>query len=232
MDIWNVYGATNEVVATGSANVTANVTGGFQLGALAGQSTSLTLAYFAAGDPATASDFTATIAWGDGSTTSATVTSAGPGLFAVTGSHSYAAMDIQTATITVTDAVVIRNRPPAPWRSATSTPGPWRVDLATFTGVSGTSYSVSIDWGDSIPHPGHYLGHGHECKRRGDDHREPHLRRGQHRQDKQPISGAGHGNRWRSTLDTTVPVEVTRPPAFLIVANVPAKSGTILTARY
>jgi hypothetical protein len=40
------------------------------------------------------------------------------------------------------------------------------------------------------------------------------------------VTVTGGGN----TLNTTVPVEVTRPPAFMVVANVAASSGTTLTS--
>ena len=231
VDIWNVYGATNEVVTSGSANVSPNVTGGFQLGALAGQSASLTLAYFAAGGLATAGDFTATIAWGDGATTSATVTSAGPGLFAVTGSHSYATVGQQTATITVTDDVGVSQSTTSTIEVGDLYAGvPGELTLATFTGVSGTSYSVSIDWGDS--HTGTPdITSGTATNASGvvtitGNHTFPvdsiGLTNSQYQVQVTVTGGA-------TTLVTTVPVEVTRPPALFVLSNLPVDAGTVLT---
>ena len=49
-------------------------------------------------------DFTATINWGDGTTSSGNITASGSG-FSVTGSHVYATVKTYNATITVTDIV-------------------------------------------------------------------------------------------------------------------------------
>jgi uncharacterized protein (TIGR03118 family) len=62
-----------------------------------------TVATFSDADPAgTASDYTATINWGDGSPTSAGVIS-GTGPFAVTGSHTYLSAGTFTVTVTIND---------------------------------------------------------------------------------------------------------------------------------
>ncbi len=50
-----------------------------------------------------ASDFSATIDWGDGATTAGTVSSAGDGNFTVSGSHAYADEGSFTATVVLTD---------------------------------------------------------------------------------------------------------------------------------
>ena len=50
-----------------------------------------------------ASDFSATIDWGDGATTAGTVSSAGAGNFTVSGSHAYADEGSFTATVVLTD---------------------------------------------------------------------------------------------------------------------------------
>jgi hypothetical protein len=81
--------------ATGTANVgdpTRSVTGGFQLGALAGQSTNLTLAYFTDGNVnAAATDYQATINWGDGTDSTVSVGPAVDGLYQITAPHTYSA---------------------------------------------------------------------------------------------------------------------------------------------
>src|SRR5262249_55618429 len=56
------------------------------------------------GNPvATAADFTATINWGDGATSTGTVQSDGHGGFVVLGSHTYAAAGHDTITVSITD---------------------------------------------------------------------------------------------------------------------------------
>ena len=63
-----------------------------------------TVATFTDADPGgVASDYTASIAWGDGTTTSGTVAAGSTG-FVVNGSHSFTVLGPETATITITDA--------------------------------------------------------------------------------------------------------------------------------
>lgn len=73
----------------------------------AGQDTgpvSGTVATFSDASPGTtAADFTATIAWGDGTTSPGTVTGPNGGPFAVTGAHSYEEDGTYGITVTVTD---------------------------------------------------------------------------------------------------------------------------------
>jgi PKD repeat protein len=112
------------------------------------------------------SDFTATIAWGDGSTTAGTVTQADRGL-TVSGSHTYARAGSYTPHVTVTDegdtssAVDI----PLQVRDASLLPAARTVsfvagqllsrtvgsfadaDPAGFAGL----YTATIDWGDGTP---------------------------------------------------------------------------------
>lgn len=57
----------------------------------------------AAGAQAAAADFTATIKWGDSTTSSGTVTKTSAGAFNVSGTHAYATAGTKTLTITVTD---------------------------------------------------------------------------------------------------------------------------------
>jgi hypothetical protein len=64
--------------------------------------TDVALASFVDGDPrATASQFTATVDWGDGSPPSAAVVRKGKSGFTVTGSHTYAAHRSWTAAIQI-----------------------------------------------------------------------------------------------------------------------------------
>jgi cyclophilin family peptidyl-prolyl cis-trans isomerase len=75
------------------------------------------IATFTDADPtAKAADFTASIDWGDGTTTTGTVTAANGGGFLVSGTHTYNATGSFTATITVTD-----NNNPAGVTPATTT---------------------------------------------------------------------------------------------------------------
>jgi PKD repeat protein len=100
--------------ATATANSVVNVEEGFfelsagnSISATEGQSFSGTLATFSdPGSPDPASDFTATIDWGDGTTESGTV-SGSAGSFTVTGTHTYAdeiASGIYLVTVTEIDA--------------------------------------------------------------------------------------------------------------------------------
>ena len=72
--------------------------------ATAGQSLTANLATFSDADPGgVASDYTATVAWGDGSHTAATITAVAGG-YQVTASHSYAITGSSRPTVTVVDA--------------------------------------------------------------------------------------------------------------------------------
>lgn len=78
---------------------------GVAVSAAAGASFSGATATFTDGNSlATASDFTATINWGDGApASSGTVTSTGPASFQVTGTHTYAIPGTYTVTTTIND---------------------------------------------------------------------------------------------------------------------------------
>lgn len=71
----------------------------------AGQSATAVVASFtdAAGGQAKAADFTATINWGDNSSSSGTVTQTAAGAFDVSGTHTYASAGNRTLTISVKD---------------------------------------------------------------------------------------------------------------------------------
>jgi hypothetical protein len=123
----------------------------------------------------TASDFTATIDWGDGTTdTGAAVTvTGGTGLFTVSGTHTYAdegnftvkvtladdAPGIATATATATASVAEADALSGSTVSITTTEGQtFTGALATFTdtNLSNTTsdFTATIDWGDGTTDTG------------------------------------------------------------------------------
>ena len=57
----------------------------------------------AAGSLGTAANFTATVDWGDGTTSTGTVSSSGPGSYAVAGTHNYGSLGLFTIKTTVAD---------------------------------------------------------------------------------------------------------------------------------
>src|SRR5439155_11702070 len=82
----------------------ANVPGTGTINATEGQSFNGEVAGFVDSNTSnTAADFTATIDWGDGSTTSGTVTGSGSGGFTVNGTHTYAEEGSFTASVTLRD---------------------------------------------------------------------------------------------------------------------------------
>jgi hypothetical protein len=126
------------------------------------------VATFTSGDPsATASDFTATIAWGDGHTSAGTVTPDGRGGFNVSGSNTYAAPGTYTLTVAVTDAFggtgmdqstvqVVATSPlflvnsfPSP--ILTGTPGDFTVTALDAQGNVLTNYSGTVHFTSSDP---------------------------------------------------------------------------------
>ena len=129
-------------------------------------------ASFVDGNPAApASDFTASIDWGDGTTTAGTVVAAGGGAFNVIGSHAFGEdgssstihVSIQdvggSSAIAQTTAVVID----APLSLSAVAVNSFEastenVTVATFTDPGGQepagNYSASIDWGDGVTSAG------------------------------------------------------------------------------
>ena len=73
------------------------------------------VATFTDGNPlAGADDFTATIDWGDGTSSAGTVTPLGGGVFAVSGTHTFGTPGNDTVTVTIVDrAATRRSRRPA-----------------------------------------------------------------------------------------------------------------------
>jgi hypothetical protein len=118
-------------------------------------------------DPGTASDFTATINWGDGSTSTGTVAAAATG-FQVTGSHTYVdegthpiSVSIKdvggstataTGTATIGDAALTAGLVKAPCATSPCT--------ATFgftdanPGATVADFAATINWGDGSTSPG------------------------------------------------------------------------------
>ena len=124
----------------------------------------------------TAASFTATIAWGDGTTTAGTITGSS-GSFTVTGQHTYAdegsftdtvtvtelagggATASGSGTATVTEADVLSGTP----RVFTALANvPFTGAVATFTDVDTTNvasdFIATIDWGDGTTTPGTVAG--------------------------------------------------------------------------
>lgn len=121
------------------------------------------VATFTDGNPeATASQFSATINWGDGTTSTGTIAAAGNG-FGVSGSHTYTVPGTYTVTVAVTDVggakasgtltATVADAPLTP-QSATVAP----TEGTSFTGAIGSftdpgagaspSYTAVITWGD------------------------------------------------------------------------------------
>jgi hypothetical protein len=114
----------------------------------------------------TAGDFTATVAWGDGSSSAGTVTPSGSG-FNVSGSHTYAVAGSYVATVAVLDAggasagaTTTFAVADAPLTAVGKTAGfaegaPGSAVVAFFTDpdphVGAGLYAATIDWGDGTP---------------------------------------------------------------------------------
>jgi len=152
--------------------------GGFTFAAAEGSSVSGKVATFTdPGGPEATSDYSATISWGDGGTSSGTI-SVSSGTFTVTGSHTYgeegtftitatinhenAAAQTVTSTATVSDPAVVGttiavnatagapffNKPIANFTD----PGGAEPNPSDSAGTINTHYAiVSINWGDGSP---------------------------------------------------------------------------------
>jgi hypothetical protein len=102
----SVTGGSTTVSTTATVtDAPLTLTGGLDVGAVQQQASAMTLASFTDGNPnASATDYTATINWGDGSgTMPATIIDSGNGMFGVSGSRPYMQNGAYTATITLTD---------------------------------------------------------------------------------------------------------------------------------
>ncbi len=120
------------------------------------------MATFTDADPGGAiADYTATIDWGDGATTPGTIGPAPGGGFAVTGSHTYAAIgsyqtsvaikDAGGATATATSTATVANPPPGPPSLLTpSPPSVLSTTSAAFTATvnpHGLATTVRFEYG-------------------------------------------------------------------------------------
>lgn len=98
---------TATVVATASvtvADASLAATGSSAMTLKRRAATTMTVVTFTDADPnGTSSDYTASIAWGDGTISTGTITSTSSG-FTVTGTHAYSATGNYTATATISDA--------------------------------------------------------------------------------------------------------------------------------
>jgi hypothetical protein len=138
---------------------------------------SATLGTFTDTGSHTSGDFTASINWGDGSTTSGTVTGSG-GTFTVTGSHTYVNTDgLLSTTVTVTQtgaggrsgsatgtATVSEADLTVTAQTVTATENSTAiVQVATFTDPGADTsgeFTASINWGDGSTSTGTVTGSG------------------------------------------------------------------------
>jgi autotransporter-associated beta strand protein len=136
--------------------------------AVEGQPFSGTVATFQDAVDGAATDFSATIHWGDGSPNAAgQIVKTGAGRFQISGTHTYAEEGSYSITVTIQDAdgTVV-----SPTSAATVADAPLFVTGTTFSAVEGASfnqavasftdaggpepvgnYTATIDWGDGTP---------------------------------------------------------------------------------
>src|SRR5262249_53342990 len=110
-----------------------------------------TVAQFTDGDPnGTTLDYTATIAWGDGTTTTGTIASSGK-TFNVTGTHAYAEEGTYFPVVTINDVDAERGTPaPPPARSQAVVTSTALVSDAALT-LGKTPITLSTTEGQSFP---------------------------------------------------------------------------------
>lgn len=150
---------------------------GTKFGATEGVSFTGTVATFTDQDPgSTATEYSATIDWGDTTSTSAgTISGPTGGPFSVTGTHTYAEQGTYSVTVTITDVDNTKNNATA---ISTATVGDGKLSstcatmpvstqiysgpTAIFTDQSSTGtlsdFSASIDWGDGSSSAGTIAG--------------------------------------------------------------------------
>ncbi|HVC97874.1 MAG TPA: choice-of-anchor Q domain-containing protein, partial [Pirellulales bacterium] len=147
------------------ADAALSATGGFTMTAAEDATVSGAVAAFTDADAGgTAGDYTATIAWGDGTTSSGTITTVAGGGFAVIGAHAFAEEATPSITVTISDAggssgtvTSMANIADAPLGGTGLTvAGTEGVTLggtlATFTdadpGGTAGDYTATVAWGD------------------------------------------------------------------------------------
>jgi hypothetical protein len=156
-------GADQPITATGSAVTTTE-------GALF----SGTLATFSDPDAAsTASEYSATISWGDGSSSAGTVAGAAGGPYTVTGSHTYADEGTDTTSVVIRDVDNASNSATASGSAAVADAALTAGQPASISGTEGLTFSgtigafsdanpgattadftATINWGDASTSPG------------------------------------------------------------------------------
>ena len=155
--------ATSVTTVTVYSAITAN---GTTLDGVEGGKLTGTVATFTDPDPqGKAEEYAATIAWGDGATSSGVIAkNPADGTFSVRGEHAYAEEGSFPATVTVTDTDNAFNRATAQTTATvvdapikatgvdrTST-NPLDLDVATFTddnpGAPLADFTATVDWGD------------------------------------------------------------------------------------
>jgi hypothetical protein len=171
--------ASANSTATVAEGDTLSVVGTSPLSATEGTSFSGTVANFADTlKTNVASDFTAVISWGDGTTSTGTVTGAN-GTFTVTGTHTYKDEATLTATVTLTDdgsgtATATATDAATVAEGDTLTPNPATITttegtsfsgtVATFTDSNttnvGSDFTATITWGDGTTSTGIVTGGG------------------------------------------------------------------------
>ncbi len=159
----------NPATASGTATIAdaaLSGTGASGVSGIEGQPISgATVATFTDANPgATTADFTATINWGDASTSAGTVSGPTGGPFNVSGSHTYADEGTYTVTVGITDAggstasATTTAKVADAALSATGRPNfvstnPVSGIMATFTdanpGATTADFTASINWGDA-----------------------------------------------------------------------------------
>ncbi len=159
----DVGGSTASAVSTFNVADAPLVASGGNLSLYQGNASSQVLAYFSEGASDATSEFSATITWGDGSTSSGSIVEQSSGQFAVEGSHTYNSLGTLTATITirdvdstiatVSDSVVVLPSPVIAMTEGEAFNGV----VSSFQGAWNTSssnYTATIDWGDGTTSAG------------------------------------------------------------------------------